>query len=188
MQCSTLLTQLYWLWLDFSPLTLGLAISSCCRSPCVVFPSEASAPGGFTGLLDISSSALLLPDFFVLVFSPHFRSNLWACTPLTKYAIISPHAPPSVSVFAQCYVTFTGIGNFQLIPNLSLICVTHCRQLSLWDQHREIHEAPGEQGHLPGAQHDTAGQCRLNPKHTVTINMTIRSNLRVFVCMLVFSN
>lgn len=31
-------------------------------------------------------------------------------------------------------------------------------QLSFWDQHREIHEAPGEQGHLIGAQYDPTGQ------------------------------
>lgn len=49
-----------------------------------------------------------------------------AFTLLTKYTIICPHAPPSVLVFAQCYITFTGSRSVQLIPNLSPLRVIHC--------------------------------------------------------------
>lgn len=42
-------------------------------------------------------------------------------------------------------------------------------QLPLGDQHYAIHEAPGEQGHLLGAQHDTAGECLPEVKPDVHI-------------------
>lgn len=49
--------------------------------------------------------------------------------------------------------------SLQLI--LLVFLVNLCLQLSLRDQHCAIHEASGEQRHLPGAQHDTTGQCHL---------------------------
>lgn len=56
------------------------------------------------------------------------------------------------------------------IKNASVLLVTFCPQLSLRDQHCAIHEASGEQGHLPGPQHDSTGQFYLKA------NMIIRKD------------
>lgn len=60
-------------------------------------------------------------------------------------------------VVPVCGVTRPSVTNLYWLANTDFLCCSSL-QLSFWDQHREIHEAPGEQGHLIGAQHDPTGQ------------------------------